>query len=115
MFAAIALVAIAIAPKANAQTKMIGGAAMFPTKNIVEKQPIIEEQPIKNNDDIFNSIKKDINASKNADEVIKNENAKWLKEKQPEKPRKRQDENRVAYGFFRKKYAISKVYNACRG
>ncbi len=46
---------------------------------------------------------------------IKNENAKWLKEKQPEKPRKRQDENRVAYGFFRKKYAISKVYNACRG
>ena len=34
--AAIALVAIAVAPKANAQTKMVGGAAMYPTKNIVE-------------------------------------------------------------------------------
>lgn len=34
--AAIALVTIAIAPKANAQTKMVGGAAMYPTKNIIE-------------------------------------------------------------------------------
>jgi uncharacterized surface protein with fasciclin (FAS1) repeats len=33
---AFAVVAIAIAPKANAQTKMVGGAAMYPTKNIVE-------------------------------------------------------------------------------
>src|ERR1700712_2391071 len=33
---AFALVAIAVAPKANAQTKMVGGAAMYPTKNIVE-------------------------------------------------------------------------------
>lgn len=36
MIAAFALVAIAIAPNANAQTKMVGGAAMYPTKNIVE-------------------------------------------------------------------------------
>jgi uncharacterized surface protein with fasciclin (FAS1) repeats len=36
IIAAFALVAIAIAPKANAQTKMVGGAAMYPTKNIVE-------------------------------------------------------------------------------
>ena len=36
IIAAIALVAIAIAPKANAQDPMVGGAAMFPTKNIVE-------------------------------------------------------------------------------
>lgn len=36
MIAALALVAIAIAPNANAQTKMVGGAAMYPTKNIVE-------------------------------------------------------------------------------
>ena len=34
--AAFALVAIAIAPKANAQNPMVGGAAMYPTKNIVE-------------------------------------------------------------------------------
>src|ERR1700710_1314120 len=34
--AAVTLVAIAIAPKVNAQTKMVGGAAMYPTKNIVE-------------------------------------------------------------------------------
>jgi len=36
IIAAIALAAIAIAPKVNAQTKMVGGAAMYPTKNIVE-------------------------------------------------------------------------------
>src|SRR6201985_1141702 len=34
---AIAVVAIAIAPNTFAQTKMVGGAAMYPTKNIVEK------------------------------------------------------------------------------
>ena len=34
--AAFALVALAVAPKANAQTKMVGGAAMYPNKNIVE-------------------------------------------------------------------------------
>ena len=33
---AFALVAIAFAPKTYAQTKMVGGAAMYPTKNIVE-------------------------------------------------------------------------------
>src|SRR5476649_2927485 len=36
IIAAFALAAIAIVPKANAQTKMVGGAAMYPTKNIVE-------------------------------------------------------------------------------
>jgi uncharacterized surface protein with fasciclin (FAS1) repeats len=36
IIAAFALAAIAISPKANAQTKMVGGAAMYPTKNIVE-------------------------------------------------------------------------------
>lgn len=36
MMAAFALVALAVAPKANAQTKMVGGAAMYPSKNIVE-------------------------------------------------------------------------------
>ncbi|TWJ00051.1 putative surface protein with fasciclin (FAS1) repeats [Mucilaginibacter frigoritolerans] len=36
IIAAFALAAIAIAPQANAQTKMVGGAAMYPTKNIVE-------------------------------------------------------------------------------
>lgn len=36
IIAAIALVAIAVAPKANAQTKMVGGAAMYPNKNIIE-------------------------------------------------------------------------------
>ncbi|GAB2695270.1 fasciclin domain-containing protein [Mucilaginibacter koreensis] len=36
MMAAFALVALAVAPKANAQTKMVGGAPMYPTKNIVE-------------------------------------------------------------------------------
>lgn len=36
IIAAFALVAIAVAPKANAQTVMVGGAAMYPTKNIVE-------------------------------------------------------------------------------
>jgi hypothetical protein len=32
IIAAFALAAIAIAPKANAQTKMVGGAAMYPNK-----------------------------------------------------------------------------------
>jgi uncharacterized surface protein with fasciclin (FAS1) repeats len=36
IIAAFALAAIAISPKVNAQTKMVGGAAMSPTKNIVE-------------------------------------------------------------------------------
>jgi len=36
MIAAFALAAIAISPKVNAQTKMVGGAAMYPTKNIVQ-------------------------------------------------------------------------------
>jgi uncharacterized surface protein with fasciclin (FAS1) repeats len=36
IIAAFAVVAIAVAPKANAQTKMVGGAAMYPTKNIIE-------------------------------------------------------------------------------
>lgn len=36
IIAAFALLAFAVAPKANAQTKMVGGAAMYPTKNIVE-------------------------------------------------------------------------------
>jgi uncharacterized surface protein with fasciclin (FAS1) repeats len=37
IIAAFALAAIAMAPKANAQTDpMVGGAAMYPTKNIVE-------------------------------------------------------------------------------
>ena len=36
MIAAVALVAIAFGPKTFAQTKMVGGAAMYPTKNIVE-------------------------------------------------------------------------------
>ena len=36
IIAAIALVAIAIAPNTYAQTKMVGGAEMYPTKNIVE-------------------------------------------------------------------------------
>jgi uncharacterized surface protein with fasciclin (FAS1) repeats len=36
ILAAIALAAFAIAPKANAQTKMVGGAAMYPTKNIIQ-------------------------------------------------------------------------------
>lgn len=33
---AIALVALAAAPKTYAQTKMVGGAAMYPTKDIVD-------------------------------------------------------------------------------
>ncbi|GAA4324896.1 fasciclin domain-containing protein [Mucilaginibacter gynuensis] len=33
---AFAVAAIAISPKANAQTKMVGGAAMYPTKDIVD-------------------------------------------------------------------------------
>jgi uncharacterized surface protein with fasciclin (FAS1) repeats len=36
IIAVIAMAAIAIAPKTQAQTKMVGGAAMYPTKNIVE-------------------------------------------------------------------------------
>src|ERR1700679_651278 len=36
MIVAFALAAIAISPKVNAQTKMVGGAAMYPTKNIIE-------------------------------------------------------------------------------
>jgi len=36
LIAAFAIAAIAITPKANAQTKMVGGAAMYPTKNIIE-------------------------------------------------------------------------------
>jgi uncharacterized surface protein with fasciclin (FAS1) repeats len=36
IIAGFALAAIAIAPTANAQTKMVGGAAMYPTKNIIE-------------------------------------------------------------------------------
>ena len=36
IIAAFAVAVIALAPKANAQTKMVGGAAMYPTKNIVE-------------------------------------------------------------------------------
>lgn len=36
IIAVIAMAAIAIAPKTHAQTKMVGGAAMYPTKNIVE-------------------------------------------------------------------------------
>jgi uncharacterized surface protein with fasciclin (FAS1) repeats len=36
IIAAIALAAIAIAPNTYAQTKMVGGAAMYPTKNIVQ-------------------------------------------------------------------------------
>ncbi|MBK0380407.1 fasciclin domain-containing protein [Mucilaginibacter segetis] len=36
LIAAFALAAIAIAPNTYAQTKMVGGAAMYPTKNIVQ-------------------------------------------------------------------------------
>ena len=36
IIAAFALATFAIAPKANAQDPMVGGAAMYPTKNIVE-------------------------------------------------------------------------------
>jgi uncharacterized surface protein with fasciclin (FAS1) repeats len=36
IISAIALATIAIAPNTYAQTKMVGGAAMYPTKNIVE-------------------------------------------------------------------------------
>lgn len=36
IYAAFAMVAIAIGSKTYAQTKMVGGAAMYPTKNIVE-------------------------------------------------------------------------------
>jgi uncharacterized surface protein with fasciclin (FAS1) repeats len=36
IIAAFALAAIAITPNAHAQTKMVGGAAMYPTKNIVD-------------------------------------------------------------------------------
>lgn len=36
IFVAFALAAIAFAPNTFAQTKMVGGAAMYPTKNIIE-------------------------------------------------------------------------------
>lgn len=36
MITAFALATMAFAPKTYAQTKMVGGAAMYPTKNIVE-------------------------------------------------------------------------------
>jgi uncharacterized surface protein with fasciclin (FAS1) repeats len=36
IIAVIAMAAVAIAPKSHAQTKMVGGAAMYPTKNIIE-------------------------------------------------------------------------------
>lgn len=36
IIAVIAMAAVAIAPRTHAQTKMVGGAAMYPTKNIVE-------------------------------------------------------------------------------
>jgi len=36
IISAFALAAIAFAPNTYAQTKMVGGAAMYPTKNIVE-------------------------------------------------------------------------------
>src|SRR5476651_2117629 len=36
MIVAFALAAIAIAPKTFAQTKMVGGAAMYPTKDIID-------------------------------------------------------------------------------
>src|ERR1700744_586109 len=36
IISAFALAAIAFAPNTQAQTKMVGGAAMYPTKNIVE-------------------------------------------------------------------------------
>ncbi|MDB5147073.1 MAG: fasciclin protein [Mucilaginibacter sp.] len=36
IIAAFAIVAFAVAPKANAQTKMVGGAAMYPTKDIID-------------------------------------------------------------------------------
>jgi uncharacterized surface protein with fasciclin (FAS1) repeats len=36
IIAAFVLAAFAISPNANAQTKMVGGAAMYPTKNIVQ-------------------------------------------------------------------------------
>src|SRR6202000_2723534 len=36
IIAAFALATFAVAPKSFAQTKMVGGAAMYPTKNIVE-------------------------------------------------------------------------------
>lgn len=36
IIAAFALVALAVAPKTYAQTKMVGGAAMYPTKDIID-------------------------------------------------------------------------------
>src|SRR5258707_7781553 len=38
IISAFALVAIVIAPNTYAQTKMVGGAAMYPAKNIVENE-----------------------------------------------------------------------------
>src|SRR6201985_2835569 len=45
IIAAFALAAIAIAPNTNAQTKMVGGAAMYPTKNIVENAVNSKDHP----------------------------------------------------------------------
>src|SRR4051812_33478585 len=36
ILAVLALATFAVMPKANAQTKMVGGAAMYPTKNIIQ-------------------------------------------------------------------------------
>jgi uncharacterized surface protein with fasciclin (FAS1) repeats len=36
IIAALTIAVFAVAPQANAQTKMVGGAAMYPNKNIVE-------------------------------------------------------------------------------
>ena len=36
VFAAVAFAALAAVPSANAQTKMVGGAAMYPTKDIID-------------------------------------------------------------------------------
>ena len=36
IIAALTIAAFAVAPKSYAQTKMVGGAAMYPTKNIVQ-------------------------------------------------------------------------------
>lgn len=40
-------------------------------------------------------------------------NAKWLSKKPEEQ--KRQDSDRVAYSFFRKKYGVKASYRHCRG
>lgn len=43
----------------------------------------------------------------------KTEAEKWLTNKTPKG--NGMDSNQVAYGFFRKKYGVSKRYSACRG